>query len=120
MVSNVLQRNQKQLVEFDPTNSEHRDAFLKLFLTSRQESKFRFFVDLPFTTVVGQVLATLALSSCTEELKKYGLDVKSVLKLLQEKEAFRALEEEDQPDTVATNVSVFPKHPTHFHDRLPL
>lgn len=118
MVSNVLQRNQKHFVEFDPKNSEHRDAFLKLFLTSRQDSKYRFFVDLPFTTVVGQVLATLALASCEEELKKYNLDVKSVLQLLQSKEALKELEEVHED--ISTNVSIFPRvpvHPSVFHDR---
>ena len=70
MTSNVLLRNRKQYVEFDPNNTEHRDAFLKLFLTSRQESKYRFFVDLPFTTVVGQVLASLALTSLQRRTKE--------------------------------------------------
>jgi len=91
MLCTTLQRNQRQFVDFDPDNPEHRDAFLKLLLNCRQDERYRFYVDLPFTTVISQILVTLSLKMCEAELAKYGLDVKSVQELMRTNEAFRTL-----------------------------
>jgi hypothetical protein len=57
----ILQTVSREHVTFDPANTEHRHAFYMLHETGKQDSKLRFVLEEPYSSVLSMMADKIAL-----------------------------------------------------------
>jgi len=57
----ILQTVTKEHVAFDPANDQHRQAFYMLHETGKQDSRLRFVLEEPYSSVLSMMADKIAL-----------------------------------------------------------
>jgi hypothetical protein len=69
----ILETLLREHVKFDPSNAEHRKAYLMLQYQGRQHPKLRFVLEVPHNSVLFMMQEAMAKAFCGSEIAELGI-----------------------------------------------